>query len=282
MSEEKHDLSYWLENIPRIILVIVIILAMAIPQFYSFGLPIVASQPTIDYYTTLTALKPGSVVLIGFEYELAAAATINPGVIATIKTCVQNNLRLVLFSLSSQAIINEKLILSTLNLESRGWKYGVNYVDLGFISGMESAIAGIALDIWGLVPNDAYGTPLSQLPLMSDVHGAKDISVAMEATTGTEMEWLRQFNTKYGVTCLFDVIEIIVPTLNPYYQSKQTAGYLNGGSGAAQLEFLSGFPGTAVKLTDMYSIAHLMVLTLLILGNIGYLMSARSKGRKKA
>jgi len=280
MSKEKHDLAYWLENIPRFILVILIILAMTIPQFYSFGLPIVATQPTIDYYNTLTALKPGSVVLLGFEYELAASATINPGVIATIKTCVQKNLKLVIFCLSSQTVIVKNQILTTLNLESMGYKYGIDYVDLGFISGMESAIAGLALDVWGLVPNDVNGTPLSQLPLMSQVHGAPDISVVIEATTGTEMEVLRQFNTKYGVPCLFDVIEVIVPTLAPYYESKQVAGYLNGGQGAAQLEFLSGFPGTAVKLTDMYSIAHLMVLCLLILGNIGFIMSERSKGRK--
>ena len=278
MSEEKHDLAYHLENIPRIILIMLIVLMMVIPQFYSFGLPIVVSQPTIDYYEALTTLEPGSIVLLGFEYELAAAATINPGIIATIKTCVQKDLRIIFFSLSSQAIINQKFILSSLNLESMGWKYGVNYVDLGFIAGMESAMAGLALDTWSVVPVDANGTPLSEIPMMEDVHGADDIGVAIEATTGSEMEWLRQFNTKYGVTCLFDVIEIITPTLSPYYQSGQVKGYLNGATGAAQLEFLSGFPGTAVKLTDMLSFAHIMVLCLLILGNVGFIMKERSKG----
>jgi hypothetical protein len=69
-------------------------------------------------------------------------------------------------------------------------------------------------------------------------------------------------------------LEMMVPTILPYYPIN-VQGVLNGGIGAAEYESFGGFPGEAVKLSDMLSVAHLVILVFLILGNIGWYMRPR-------
>ncbi len=66
----------------------------------------------------------------------------------------------------------------------------------------------------------------------------------------------------------------------PYYDSGQIIGFLGGLKGAAEYEVLNGIPGSGVEGMDAQTIAHLFMILLVILGNLGYFLERRSESGK--
>jgi len=52
---------------------------------------------------------------------------------------------------------------------------------------------------------------------------------------------------------------------------------LSGLRGAAEYEKLINAPGIATKLMDAQSLAHLLIITLIVLGNVAFVVKQRSK-----
>ncbi|MGC9317013.1 MAG: hypothetical protein ACP5KN_03125 [Armatimonadota bacterium] len=70
--------------------------------------------------------------------------------------------------------------------------------------------------------------------------------------------------------------------LYPYLQSHQLVGLINGLKGAAEYELLLGLEGEdAPGMLGMsaQSIAHLLIIVLVIVGNIAYFASGRHRRR---
>ena len=67
----------------------------------------------------------------------------------------------------------------------------------------------------------------------------------------------------------------------PYLNAGQLEGLLGGLSGAAEYEKLIGVPGTATIGMDAQSIAHILIILLIALGNIAY-FATRGDGQTAA
>jgi hypothetical protein len=83
--------------------------------------------------------------------------------------------------------------------------------------------------------------------------------------------WIRQSALRYDMPFITQVNEMMVPTILPYYPIN-CDGIMNGGVGAAEYEAYGGYPGEAIKLSDMMTMGGLVVLIFLVLGNIGWFM----------
>jgi hypothetical protein len=66
----------------------------------------------------------------------------------------------------------------------------------------------------------------------------------------------------------------------PYVEKNIVAAYIAGIRGGAELEFLAGKPGMAMKLITAQSLAHLYGVGLVILANIYYFRFVRGGGRR--
>ena len=60
-----------------------------------------------------------------------------------------------------------------------GKKYCIDYVNLGFKTGAEAVIKGIAADIRALYTVDLKGTPISDIPMMNDVINIEDFDFVL-------------------------------------------------------------------------------------------------------
>jgi len=64
----------------------------------------------------------------------------------------------------------------------------------------------------------------------------------------------------------------------PFLNSGQMVGMVAGLKGAAEYEKLIEIPGRAARGMDAQSIAHLVMIGFIVLGNIAYFMGRRRKG----
>jgi hypothetical protein len=75
------------------------------------------------------------------------------------------------------------------------------------------------------------------------------------------------------------VIGMGVPGCKAAQSAGQIEGYLASLRGGAELEQLIQSPGTGLQAMDAFTLAHYMLLVLVLIGNIGYLTGSGSDRR---
>jgi len=185
--------------------------------------------------------------------------------------------KILFWSLEPQGPLVIQQILDDLktDIESYGKKYGQDYVNLGYISGQETAMAALMTNTQKVVSNDYYGNRIDSLPLMNNVKSSKDIGLLISVLIVTADERVRQYSVLGGLS--WAAIETIawVPGFRPYVATKQVLLVLGGARGGAEYELVSERLGKGTASVDMLSVTLLMTATLVIIGNIAYLTSLR-------
>lgn len=156
-------------------------------------------------------------------------------------------------------------------------KYGVDYVNLGFIPGMETAMAAFAKDVQANAPADMYGTPIAQLPAMSGMKSAKDFGLVLYITGSDAAAMIRQYVSAYGSKLITFATIGWVPSFTPYLYSGQLVGIVPGVTGGAEYELLMRSPGSGLATTDALSLGFLFLVVLAILGNIVWQVSKKQR-----
>jgi hypothetical protein len=264
---------------PRVIYVLLII-AVSIPIMKPIGLPISISYTTRLTYDAVEKLPAGSRVLMSLDYSPGGMPELHPQVTALMFHFIKRNLQVVTVGASAEGA-NFADALLALTFGAAGKKYGTDYINLGFFPGDESGLTALAEDIRKVYKADYTRKPVDSFPMMASIKNIKDFGLAFTFNTGGKLDthgWIRQVYTAHKVPVVLGVGTNMAPTNTAYVQSKQAAGMLVGLRGAAEYELLVGKPGSAVAAMDSQSAAHMVVVIIILLGNIGYFVS-RGKGK---
>ncbi|MFW6157074.1 MAG: hypothetical protein ACOC7J_07125, partial [Armatimonadota bacterium] len=92
--------------------------------------------------------------------------------------------------------------------------------------------------------------------------------------------WIAYAGERYKQDIATGITAVMAPDLYPYLQSGQLVGLINGLKGAAEYELLMELdPAVAPGMLGMsaQSIAHLLIIVLVIAGNIAYFASGRHR-----
>jgi len=162
-----------------------------------------------------------------------------------------------------------------------GKEYGKDVVYLGWKAGVDAVILGMGENIKNVFPVDYYGHPLDSLPMMQEVVRLRDIPfmVAISAGTPGFSDWLLYGQSRYGLRVGAGVTAVSAADAYPFLQSGQLTGLLAGMKGAAEYEVLVAKNGyskaymPAVAAMDSQSLAHLVLLILVVLGNVAFFAS---------
>ena len=159
--------------------------------------------------------------------------------------------------------------------------YGEDYVFLGFRPGNEAVVKGIVSNIRKLYTVDVYQTKVDEIPLMKDVNQFSDFDFLFTSSAGFPgtIEWVQYAADPTGVPMSSGVTSIQVNEVMPYVQSGQMKGVLAGMPGAAEYEALIGQKGFATSGMDAQSIAHLVIVLFIILGNLAFFIE-RQRSKK--
>jgi hypothetical protein len=265
-----------LQNVDRRIIYLLFVLALAIPLIRPIGIPLQISPATRAVYNIIESLDPATdVVLLSFEYAPGSGIDIHAIPVTVVEHLMKRGLRWVGVSFSPEGPLMMNMIID--DLESRGYKYGEDFVNLGYMAGEENAIRLFSLDT-SVFTTDSRGNSVASLPIMQGISTVKDFAF-VHGFTSSDLGiagWLRQAVDPLGIDYAVGVVTVSVPSATPYYNSGQLKGLLGGLRGAAEYELLIETPGLGASMMDAQSMGHLLILGFILLGNLSYLF-----GKKK-
>jgi hypothetical protein len=256
----------------RIIYLVVVILLIA-PLLSPLALPIRVNPITRDFFNEIDNLPPGSVVLLEIDIESGLVGELGAATIALGRHLFSKpdiKFIQVCFYRADAAIIFENTVLPAISEEDRNSKeYGVDWVNLGYIEGHETAMSALADDF--LFPNtDAYGNSLAEMEIFNEVRSMADVDLYAAVGERVVYEALRQMVVPYEKHAVAATMAMSVPDLMVYYNAGIVKGIIPGLAGTAQYEYLIKKPGTALPSMDALSVAHIFLLLLITVTNIVY------------
>ncbi len=265
-----------LQSVDTRIIYIVLLIALALPLLRPIGIPMETNPMTRAVYDIIEGLDPEKDrVLLSMDYSPGAGLDAEVCPVAVIDHLTERGIKWVAISFGTTdgPMMTNRIIA---NLEQKGFTYGMDFVNLGYMAGAENAIRLFALDCES-VPTDVRGNRTAEIPVMEGIKTIKDFAFVMQFSMSTPEQWIRQVVDPMGVKFATGTVTVSVPSIVPYYNSGQVKGLMGGVSSAAQYELLCNKPGRGAAMMDAQSMGHLIIIFFIALGNIGYFMTKNNK-----
>lgn len=161
---------------------------------------------------------------------------------------------------------------------AKGWVFeGIDYAFLGYAPVFAMVILGMGSSIATQYPNDVYGNPLSEMPILRNHKSGREVDLAVSLSGSSACTWWITYGREsYGIPVAFGVTAVMATDYYPYIQSGQIIGQMGGLRGAAEYEVLlmdSGYAietGAAFRGMDVQSLAHIVIILFVVFGNVAY------------
>lgn len=260
----------------------VILVLIFIPLMWPMGLPISTSKWTHNAVDALLAVPSDKIVVWEDNWGMGGLAEAEVGHTALWRILLKNDIRFVIVALGADTPLLDTYIADKVanTPEGRGKVYGEDWAQMGFLPGGEGALTLMAEDFHAAFGEDYYGTPLSQLPIMDDLHGYEDIALVISGSSS--QTWIeapiRQWYVKYDIPLVSYTLTGGTVLSATYWPDNGILGIIEGSRGGAELEFIGGVPGGGAAQSDAKTLAFLATAAFIVLGNISYFGSKRSKG----
>ena len=248
-----------------------------------FGLPVPIQERTRKGYMFVESLPKGSIILFSLDYSSGGAPDITPSLSSILVHLMRRDMKVVFIGLGfpeagiwCQTAID---IGKSAGAITQAKKYGVDYVNLGYIPGGEIAVTSLATDFKRVVKADLYGAKSETLPLLQGINGAKDIALVINfESSGTWEYYYRHWVIAQGTPLMVFSTMAIMNSVMPYYSAGKIVSVMGGLRGYAEYESQVGSFGYATKSMDMLSISAVTLVCLMVIGNmyeIGRKMKAK-------
>jgi hypothetical protein len=286
-------------------LAVVVIIAYA----FKFPVPVTVTSEVKELFDRLEALEPGDKILVSLDYDPNALAELHPMSFAIIEHCQRRQIKVIgvtlaqygagmvedVFITARETYPDKLQIFRDYNnrqdnnrykdiIYKGNWEYGVDYCFLGYRPYPALVILGMGQNFRLYFPQDYYGTPLEELPIMTGVRNYDDVKMAVVLTAGNTADmWLTYGNGRYDVPLALGVTGVMGADYYQYLQSGQLFSLIGGWKGAAEYETLvDKEEGDALKGMPAQVVAHMTIILFIVLGNLGYFLSRGKKQGMKA
>jgi hypothetical protein len=246
-------------------------------------LPLFPTPPAKRLHQAIVTAPRDKLVVLSCSWEAGTQGETAPQTDAIIRSLFLTDHKFAIFSMVPQGAKLAGAIADRLAKEYHK-VYGVDYVNWGYKFGFENFLIPWAKDIPRLVKTDSNGTPVSRIPLMGNVKTIRDVGLVIDVTglAGITELWLQFIQGVYKTPFGMAVTGVMGPEAYPYLDSGQLTGLLTGLKGAAEYEQLIGAQGLATRLMAAQSWAHVLIILLIVLGNIGAWRISRARRRSRA
>jgi hypothetical protein len=264
-------------NVDRRIIFLGVALTIAIPLMKPIGFGTYVTRQVRDVYDFIEGLEDSAAVLISFDYEPSTMAELDPMAEAMLKHLFTKNARVMGMTLLAGGPGVAENVLQKEHA-AVGKEYGKDWVFLGYVPDQTAAMLRIGEDISMVFPTDQYGTPLDSFPMMKRITNYRDIGLVIGlSSTALPQYWAQYAHDRYGAAVAVGGTAVEAVRMYPYYDSGQIVGFLGGLKGAAEYEALISSPGSGIRGMDAQTIAHLFIVLMVIVGNVGYFFQRRAE-----
>lgn len=280
------NILHALAKIDRKIIFVILALVIIIPLIKPLGLISKASSRAEAVFNAVDAIPPGKPLMISIDFDPGSQAELYPMLNSILRHAFAKDVKVIVLGLWLTGMGLGEQALTTISQEYNK-VYGQDYVFLGWRSGVLPVILGMGEDIKRTFPTDYYGKSLDSLPMMDNIKNYRDIPFFITLSAGDPgmNTWIAYAQARYGLKMGVGSTAVSAADAYPYLQTGQLTGLLGGMKGASEYEFLVKEKGYSQALTpasqamDSQSLAHLLILVLIVLGNIGYFFMHRSQSK---
>ena len=255
--------------------------SVILPFILPVKLPIYVTPETQQLFDAVENLPDSAIVMLTFDYYPSTIAETEPMSRVALHHLFSKNIRIVTVTTVPLGGPSMAEQVTREMAEQYGKVYGVDFVNLGYKANYVAVLKGMGSSIEAIYPTDNLSTPLSELPLMNEVKNYDDIDfIYVVADNGIVDYWISIVNALYGTPVGCGVTAVMAPKFYAFVNAGQMTGLLGGMKGAAEYEKLLNQPARATTGMDAQSLMHLLIIALVLLGNIGYFVGRRQKGKK--
>ena len=268
-------------SIDRRWIFLIIAAVVIVPLIFPVGLPIRPTDTTKNVYDSIEKLPVGSKVLLSVEYSPSTRPENHPMTISILRHLFKNDHKVFITCLWPDGQFMAQDAINQVAKQEFNKTYGVDYVFLGFRPGNEAVVKGIVSNLRKLYTVDVYQKKIDEIPLMKGINNFKDFDFLFSSSAGFPgtIEWVQYASDPTGIPMASGVTSIQVNEVMPYVQAGQMVGVLAGMPGAAEYEALINQKGTATSGMDAQSVAHLVIVLFIILGNVSFFIE-RNRSKK--
>jgi hypothetical protein len=240
------------------------------------------AKPTRALFDYIEALPAGTTVLVDSSWDSGSLAENEAQLKCVIRHLCRKRIRIVVTSVGVTAL-GPTFAKDTIQpiADEFGYKYGVDWVNCGYVQGVEGSIGaiidGLSKDFLATFPTDVTGQRLADMPIMSGFRGIQDAQLVYVLTYAPAPEWISFVKEQFDKPVAFGAMSIMAPQYINNFEARQLAGLLIGNRGAAEYEQLLGHPGQGQRLAVAGSFGAIAVIAAAILGNVAWWAERRSR-----
>lgn len=260
--------------------VIVVMLIPAVDKHIRMPLP--DMNEVSQAYKTINTIKPHKIVVISVSWSAGTKAENQAQMEAVVRHLFKKGIPFVIlpWDIQGTALAEKSVddIASEMNKKYHLHKeYGKDWISLGYrVPQVDMFCQGMASNLRGTWKKDKNGTPMDKIPLMNGIDSIEDVGAVVETTpSGSVGTWIAYIGQPKRVPIIYAPTAVMVPAGYNYLDAKQIAGMLPGLVGAAKYDDLNGYEGSSRRRADALSMAHALIIVLIILSNVGYYASKR-------
>lgn len=266
----------------RRIIFLVLLIAVALPMIFPIGWKTEVSGYAKMAWELIETTPESSVVIFSFDYDPSTMTELQPMAEAMIHHAWSRNQKVIATALWPQGAQMADQAFSMVRESFPNKQYGVDYVNLGYKVAGIVAIQAMGRSLSEVFPEDQAGTDYNDIPMLKNIRNLKDIAYVNSLSSGTPgiKEWIMSARDMYQVPVTGGTTAVSAPGFFPYINSqRQLTGLLGGLKAASEYEMLIGKIGSATIKMDAQSVAHILILAFIAIGNI---KAWRSRRRKEA
>lgn len=269
-----------LMNLDRRWVYLAVGIAVLVPFFIPFDVPVYTTPEVKAVYDFVESLKEGDILFLAIDYDPNAMAELHPTATVMMRQAFRKNVKLIISALSQNGPGMAEQLIAKISKEY-GKKSGIDYCYLGYKPYPGITILAMGQDFRIPFPSDYYGVPLDSMPMMRRIKNYDDVKAVIDVTGTNAIDfWLVNANARYKVKLAAAVTGVMAADYYPYLQSGQLFGLLSGLKGASEYEVLANQKGFAFSGMRIQTIAHIVVIFFILVGNIGFFMA--KKGKRKS
>ena len=278
-----------LGNLDRRIIYLLIALAVVIPLLLKLVFPSITTPIVQNIFDEVEALPPRSKVLLTADYGPSTVPENQPMLEAVARHCLHKGLRLYVATIwATGPPMIENMYESVIQRDFPDIVQGTEWVNLGYKAGNQGVINSAYSDFHNAFPTDARGNAVGSIPMMAEIKRLEDFDLIVAIGSGFPgvKEWIQFGGDPSGVPVAGGVTAVEAPLLYPYYPG-QLLGLMGGLQGAAEYEaaLVTAYPQfeetstQAIQNMGPQTVAHLLIITFILVGNIAYFAAGREKPR---
>lgn len=274
-----------LGDLDRRVIFLIIGVVVLLPLLFPLGLPVRPTRTTELVYQAIENIPDGEKVLVSFEYGPSTKPEIHPMAYAMLRHLFAKGHPVIVMCLWPDGLFMAQDVLHQVAELEFNLKYGVDYVNLGYRPGNEAIIKGITRGFQSVFTIDTQGKPLADIPIMNGVETVGDVGFIFSLSAGYpgSVEWVQYAADPLQIPFSSGTTSIQVNEVLPYVQAGQMQGIIAGMPAAAEYEKLiidgkrSNILGDATRFMDAQSIAHLVIVLFIVLGNTAYYVKRKKE-----